>query len=222
VVVATSREWKAAQADAILSIFRLPRLHHRSKERRMKSQFTIHFGEYLVGAHIEKTYTKKKWSVWLPAKDTGIDLLVSNSGNRKTVSLQVKFSKDFHPTHGTPIQKALLLASGWWTLDPKKIEKSVADFWVFVLPSFTDKKKPNSFIILPPAKLLTRLKAIPGIVSPKPFHSYFDITQKKRCWQARGLSGADRDAIAQGEYEDESRDFSEFLNAWKPIEDRLS
>ena len=193
----------------------------------MKSQFTIHFGEYLVGSHIEKNYTKKGWNVWLPAKDTGIDLLVTNSGNRKTVSLQVKFSTDFHLSH-TPVRREHLLATGWWTLDPKKIEKSIADFWVFVLPSFTDKKTPTSFIILPPAKLLARLKAIPGLVSTKPFHSYFDITQKTkdkkegRCWQTRGLSTATRDALAEtGECKEKMRDFTEFLNVWKPIEAKL-
>ena len=42
----------------------------------MKSLFSIHAGEYLVGSHIEKSYPK--WNVWIPSKDTGIDLLVTN------------------------------------------------------------------------------------------------------------------------------------------------
>ncbi|MGD0901266.1 MAG: hypothetical protein ABR915_25840 [Thermoguttaceae bacterium] len=186
----------------------------------MKSLFTIHVGEYLVGLHIEKAYKKAGWNIWLPAKDTGIDLLVSDSRNRKTVSLQVKFAKDSTPQYGTPIQKNRLLAMGWWTLDPKKIAESIADFWVFVLPSFVEKK--DSFIILPPAKLLRRLKAIPGLYNENRIQSYFHVTKKKRCWQTRGLSRADEDALAQGEEAERSRDFSECLiNAWKPIEDKL-
>lgn len=84
----------------------------------MKPLFTVHAGEYLVGEHIERTYPR--WSVWVPSKDTGIDLLVTPAKNRKAVSLQVKFSKDFNPTHGSPLLQNRLLAAGWWTHDPQK------------------------------------------------------------------------------------------------------
>jgi hypothetical protein len=53
----------------------------------MRPLFTIHAGEYLVGAHIEQAH--RRWRVWLPTKDTGIDLLVTDSTNGKAVSLQV-------------------------------------------------------------------------------------------------------------------------------------
>lgn len=50
-------------------------------EEKMKSLFTVHAGEYFVGSHIETHYPK--WNVWVPSKDTGIDLLVTNAGNTK-------------------------------------------------------------------------------------------------------------------------------------------
>ena len=59
----------------------------------MKPFFTIHAGEYLVGSHIESNF--KKINIWVPSKDKGIDLLLTNSDNSKSVSVQVKFSKDF-------------------------------------------------------------------------------------------------------------------------------
>ena len=59
----------------------------------MKSLFTIHAGEYLVGSYVEKRLGHVE--VWLPSKDTGIDLLLTNRRKSKTASLQVKFSKDF-------------------------------------------------------------------------------------------------------------------------------
>jgi hypothetical protein len=183
----------------------------------MKALFTIHAGEYIAGSHIEATY--KQWSLWLPAKDTGIDLLVTNPKTKRMVSLQVKSSKDFTPT-GTPVQQNNLLAIGWWTHDPKGIAKSVADFWVFVLPSFFEKE--ISYVIAPPAELLRRFQAIPEVCKGKNIQSYFDITKKRRCFQARGLSKTERDAIAVGEYENKSRDFTKYLNAWKQIEDRLN
>ena len=190
----------------------------------MKSLFTIHAGEYLVGAHIEKTYRKQKWNVWTPAKDTGIDLLVTDSSNRKTVSLQVKFSKDFNPTHSTTIDKDRLLAAGWWTHDLKKIEKSAAEFWVFVLPSFVEKE--ISYIILPPDELFRRFKTIHGKAKNR-IHSYFRVTKggtktNKRCWEARGLSRADQEALAFGSFSDDNRDFTEFLDAWEQIEMKLN
>jgi hypothetical protein len=41
----------------------------------MKPLFTIHAGEYLVGLHVQKSL---KLNAWIPAKDTGIDLLVTD------------------------------------------------------------------------------------------------------------------------------------------------
>jgi len=182
----------------------------------MRALFTVHAGEYLVGAHIERTYPR--WNVWLPSKDTGVDLLVTDAKNRKTVSLQVKFSKDFIPTHGSPLLQSRLLAGGWWTLDPNKIRKSNADFWVFVLPSFVERQ--TNFIILPPAELLRRFKAIHG-VPKKRIHSYLRVTKTKQCWEARGLPNADQDLIALDRFTDKNRDFTVFLNGWKQIEARL-
>jgi predicted helicase len=63
----------------------------------VKTLFTIHAGEYLVGEHLERKY--KRVNLWLPSKDTGIDLLVTDSENEKSVSLQVKFSRDYLSTH---------------------------------------------------------------------------------------------------------------------------
>jgi len=182
----------------------------------MKPMFTVHIGEYLVGDYIERAYAR--WNVWVPSKDTGTDLLVTEARNRKTVTLQVKFSKDFNPTHGSPLLQSRLLAAGWWTHDPKKIEESSADFWVFVLPSFVEKQ--TSFIILPPAELLRRLRAIHGR-SNRRIHSYLRVTKTKRCWETRGLATADQELVALDRYSNADRDLTLFLNAWGQIEKEL-
>jgi len=81
--------------------------------------FTLHAGEYLVGAHIEKSFKRAKR---LGAGERyGIDLLVSAPQNRATVSLQVKFSKDFLVTHMRPEFQTRLRASGWWTINREKL-----------------------------------------------------------------------------------------------------
>jgi len=85
----------------------------------MQQLFTIHAGEYLVGSHIEENF--KNYNVWVPSKDTGIDLLVTNSKNNKAVSLQVKYSKDYTITHMKPEYQNKFRAWGWWTLNRDKI-----------------------------------------------------------------------------------------------------
>jgi hypothetical protein len=182
----------------------------------MRPLFTIHAGEYLVGDYIERTFPG--WNLWLPSKDTGVDLLITDAKNRKSVSIQVKFSKDFNPTHGSPLLQSRLLAAGWWTHDARKIQTSEADFWVFVLPSFVEKE--ISFIVLPPTELLRRLRAIHG-KSKSRIHSYLRVTKTKHCWEARGLPNADQELIALDRFTDKNRDFTVFLNAWKQVEARL-
>ena len=182
----------------------------------MKPLFTVHAGEYLVGAHIEKKY--RKWRVWIPSKDTGIDLLVTDSKNKKTVSLQVKFSKDFNPTGNKALHKKNRIYIGWWTHDMDKIKKSAADFWVFVLPSFTEQE--TNYVILPPSELYRRLRRIHGR-SKKRVQSYLLITKKQQCWETRGLSQKDQALIVDYRYKSRIRDFSEFLNAWGPVEKKL-
>jgi hypothetical protein len=179
----------------------------------MKPLFTVHAGEYLVGSHIEAQYPK--WNVWVPSKDTGVDLLVTNARCTKSVSLQVKFSKDFNPTHRPKPLQSKLKATGWWTHQEQKIRDSRANFWIFVLPSFTERE--TSFIIVSPNELLRRLHAIHG-ESGKRIHSYLWVTRTGRCWEARGLKKQDEKHIADDRLTDRDRDFTSFLNGWKQIE----
>jgi hypothetical protein len=41
----------------------------------MRPIFTVHAGEFLAGQYIEREFKK---NVWVPRKDTGIDLLVTD------------------------------------------------------------------------------------------------------------------------------------------------
>ncbi len=66
----------------------------------MKPLFTIRAGEFVVGDFIEGNFSGV--NLWVPTRDTGIDLLVTDSRNQKTVSLQVKFSRDYSATHMPP------------------------------------------------------------------------------------------------------------------------
>lgn len=130
----------------------------------MRTLFTPHAGEVLVGAEIARRI--KGAEVWLPAKDQGIDLLITNSDRTRAVGLQVKFSRDFS-------QGGDLVAGGWWKFDRQKIRISRADLWVFVLVPL-DRRK-TWYVLIPPDELERRISEIHGKVSP--VHLYLNVTK---------------------------------------------
>ncbi|MGD0921675.1 MAG: hypothetical protein ABSA70_07940 [Terriglobia bacterium] len=178
----------------------------------MKPLFTVHGGEYLVGSEIERRFRRAR--IWIPARDTGIDLLVTDSKNRRAVSLQAKFSRDFLVTHmGAEFHKQLR-ACGWWTINRDKLRKSPADFWVFVLYGFAGRTV--DFVVVPPKELWRRLRAIHG--SQKIIQTYIWVTELGRCWETRGLTHEDQLRIADGSYANGPRDFTRYLkNNWAPV-----
>jgi hypothetical protein len=184
----------------------------------MKPLFTIHAGEYLVGSHIEENF--KDWYVWIPSKDTGIDLLVSNSDNSKTTSIQVKYSKDFTVTSRKPSHQSKLVSCGWWTLNRQKLKDSSADLWVFALHSFNQKNL--QYVIIPPRELYKRLKLLRP--EAEKFQTYLWVTTTGMCWETRGLKMQDQDAIVNDDTLKiaKVRNFSHFLNNWNPLKEKLT
>jgi hypothetical protein len=179
----------------------------------MKPLFTVHAGEFLVDCEIERKFPRL--NVWIPAKDTGIDLLISNNDNSKTVSLQVKFSRDYLVTNMKDARFLTeLRACGWWTPTRQQIEKSRAQYWVFVLVGFANRS--TDFIIIRPDDLLERLNTIHGKTAQK-FQSYLWVTRQGRCYETRGLNQTDQLLIADKTFQNNARDFTAYLNDWTPI-----
>lgn len=185
----------------------------------MQPLFTIHAGKYLVENYIEKKFGKYV-NVWIPSKDTGIDLLLTNKENSKTVSIQVKFSKDFLETTMSSEFRKDLLACGWWLLNRDKIKKSDADFWVFVQHSF--KTREVKFIILKPADLLEIFMNLNR--NGKTIHSYIWITDSNnpKCWETRGLKRDEKSAICNNTYSNNSRELTRYLENWKSVAEKLN
>jgi hypothetical protein len=179
----------------------------------MKSLFTIHAGEFLAGDYIERTF--RRVNLWVPTKDTGVDLLVSGK-NKKILSLQVKSSRDYLATNLAAVFQKPLRSFGWFKLDRQRIADPTADYWIFVLVGF--ERRTTDFVIIRRAELLRRLDAIHG--EKKRFcQIYLWITEKHKCWETRGLINADQLLIAQGKFKEEERDFSDYLNNWGPIKE---
>lgn len=151
--------------------------------------------------------------MWVPTKDTGIDLLVTDRRANRSVSLQVKFSRDYLVTHH-PAHAGTLRACGWWTLNPEKLAKSEADYWVLLLAGFDMRTK--GCLIRSPVELAERFRAIRS--DGKSHQSYFWVTRDMRFWETRGLSKAAQFEVAAGTFADPKRDFSIYLNDWSAIE----
>lgn len=179
----------------------------------MRPIFTIHAGEYLVATEIERAFPGLQ--IWIPSRDTGVDLLVTDGRQTKVASLQVKFSKDYLGATGSA-PSPVMVSTGWWTFQRQKIVTSPADYWVLVLYQFQSRQ--FDFVIVPPRELLARYDRIaPGQAS---IQSYVTVTTKKRCWETRGLDKFSKAAVEAGVYTNADRDFSQYLNAWpfKPAE----
>jgi hypothetical protein len=186
----------------------------------MRPIFTIHAGEYLVGSYIEKTY--KKMRVWLPSRDTGVDLLVTNQQLTHATSLQVKFSKDFMGNigggkHTSKDVETRIKSGGWWTFNNDKMENSPADLWILVLYRFSHRD--FDFVIIEPSKLLERYKKLGKAYGT--IQSYVWVTENRQCWETRGLSKKEQVAVATGSFSDPVRDLTAFLNNWQPLEEKI-
>lgn len=181
----------------------------------MKPIFTIHAGEYLVASELEHKF--RDLNIWLPSKDTGIDLLVTNETNTKTISLQVKFSKDFNSTHTKEIFRSNIKGTGWWTLNRSKIENSKADYWIFILYSL--EKKLHDFIIIEPSNLLRIFKI--NKREEDRIHCYITTTTYNTVFETRGLTAKEMTLLCANKFVDPKRDLKAYLNNWGPIISKL-
>ena len=177
----------------------------------MRPLFTIHGGEYLVGSHIEQKFKRVK--VWIPSRDTGIDLLVTDRRSRRKVGLQVKFSKDFLVTHMGAAFQEQLRACGWWTINRNKLHASPADFWVLVLLGFG--RRSADFVIVPTSILQRQLQILYG--SPEVIQMYLWVTENDACWETRGLRRREQLRILDGSFSHRHRNFRKWLNNWSPV-----
>ena len=182
----------------------------------MKPIFTIHAGEYIVAATLEKKF--RDYNIWLPSKDTGIDLLLTNNTNTKIASLQVKFSKDFSTTHTKEIFRPNIKSTGWWTLNRQKITSSKADFWVFILYSL--ENKTQDFIIIKPSVLLSIFDNTGR--NTNSIHCYITVTNHDTVFETRGLNDNDMQLICSDKFVNRDRDLKKHLNDWTSVSNKLT
>lgn len=175
----------------------------------MKPIFTVHEGEFLVGDHINRKLGRK-YDVWVPTKDTGVDLLVTRKRRSgRAVGLQVKLSRSF----SIPEELARhLIATSWFTLEPKKIRNSQADLWVFVIMTL---KHDQHFVVIPKRELQKRVPRNAG----KKWSLYLWVYDNRTCYQVRELNKEQKfDTMHRG-VRNRQHDFSKWLENWKLIDE---
>jgi hypothetical protein len=173
--------------------------------------YQTHFAEDIVKNEIQKKF-KTKYNVWIPSKDTGIDILLTDQENKKTVSLQVKWSKNY--TEDSLNKNSYW---GWFQFKKKKIENSKADFWVLVIPSNYEKK--FQFVIIKPQELMNMYE-VNGL-SQDIINSYIDICDDK-VYESRGLTKEERlHQTLQPNEKVSTRELSQYLNSWEKVIERL-
>ena len=180
----------------------------------MKPIFSIHAGEYLVGEYLESHF--KNLRLWLPSKDTGIDILATDKQCQRNLSIQVKFSKDYSAlTERTEVDKNLK-TGGWWTFQRDKIANSSADYWVLVLYQISGKK--CDFIVIKPTDLVKKYDQIFGVRDR--ISSYLTVSNQKppKSWEIRSLKKQDRIKISQDSFNSPARNFDKYLNNWAAFE----
>ena len=173
---------------------------------------TVHAGEYLVGTHLEQTF--RDCRVWLPSKDSGIDLLVTDGSCSRAVSLQVKYSRDYVDSSRSPADPTFLSVTrnSFITVKREKLETSPARYWVIVLHSFT-VKSPR-FLVITPSELLKRIEVHHG--HRDSYILYFNIVRETKCWDMRAPRAEMKAALDTGTIS-RSRDFSDRLDDWSQI-----
>lgn len=170
----------------------------------MKPLFTVHEGEFLVGDYINRNHGKK-YEVWVPTKDEGVDLLVTRrKGKQRPVRVQVKFSRSFE-TKLVPAEK--FLARGWFTLKPDKLRKSKADLWVFAILTL---RHQAYYVLVPTRELVKRIPKKPG----KMWNLYLTVFRPKQCYDLRGVKKDEAHIVVLGGKRNKRLDYTEFLENW--------
>lgn len=173
--------------------------------------FTVHAGEYLVGSYLEREL--RNCRVWIPSKDTGIDMLLTNESCSRAVPLQIKYSRDYVESSPIdPISRSMTRSS-FIRVQRRKIQTSAARYWIIVLHSFTSRS--SRYVVVNPSELLKRIEAHHG--RRDIYSLYFCVVGDAQCWEVRGLRRRQLRAALDAGAVTPSRDFSRFLDDWSKI-----
>jgi hypothetical protein len=183
----------------------------------MKPLFTLHAGEYLTGCEIERQLGAKV-NLWVPSKDEGIDILITDRMNKRMTSIQVKYSRDFIRLVKDNARRKALRSGGWWTFNRLKLKNSKADFWVLL--TYDGFGKESDFIVIPPKDLL-RIYDRTGR-KQRIIQSYVWVTKNRNlAIEGRDLTKEKSIDMIEGKISAGIRDLTPYLANWDQIRKKL-
>ena len=149
----------------------------------LKNFYSLEPGEALVVSELRRAIPRsnaRDVEVFLPAKDVGVDIVLVNLVNKKSVSIQVKESVLY------PRSKRF-----WFTIDEKKINAGsrIVDFYVFVL---YDMIQRSGKLSVQPRYVIVSEETFEGLLGRKKlsrgkYHFYFRL-QDGRVVEERDLT----------------------------------
>ncbi len=144
--------------------------------------------------------------IWTSATNGSSELLCTSADCQKTALLYVRFSRSYRKDFECK-------TSGWHSVTRKALEQTQADFWVFVCVPTRGKPTPANcdYVIINPKVLSDRLQAIDP--NGKTWHIYLT-----HC----GDNIVDRRPRNSGNNDPTLKDYTEFLNNWKSVEEFLN
>ncbi|WP_341228323.1 hypothetical protein [uncultured Arcticibacterium sp.] len=175
----------------------------------MKPLFTIHGGEFLFGNEVEKRFPNL--SIWIPSKDSGIDFLLTNQEVTKSLTIQVKYSRDFNWSHGNDVIQSYVKTTAWYNLKREKIVDSKADYWVFV--NYDGLTHSADYIFVKPKELISIFDKFK--TNSSNIVMYLAVFKSNKCYETRGLKKSELKGLLEGKLDNTIRDFSPFLENWE-------
>ncbi len=173
----------------------------------MKHTYSLNAGEVLVGNQLEK----HGWSVYLPAKDVGIDLLAQKC--ERFVRLQVKESRTYDTVNNPEISW-----SSWTQLTKDQLRKAAdigVDWFVFVIHAPSERGHRQGFqvlyVVVGCDELERRLGAY-HVGADRTVYWYAD--NDGDLWEVRGMTA--RKAAAS--FRIAKRNFTRNLDNWELLE----
>lgn len=153
--------------------------------RAYKNFWSLNIDESIVSG-VLRDETEKDIEVLMPmnAQMKGVDLVLMNIKNKKTVSIQVKGSKAFEPRK-KEIEKFGTGSVGWFFLDSNIINKASAEYFIFLIyvieQSFKNGRRyiePHTITI--PATKIKELSEKNKKPHPNRYSFYFWVNPKTK------------------------------------------
>ncbi len=153
--------------------------------RAYKNFWSLNTDEAVVTG-ILRSATKKEIEILMPlnAQMKGIDLVLMNIKNKKTISVQVKGSRAYEPKK-LETEKFGAGSTGWFFLPVDVFNKASADYFIFLIYVIQDSSKtgrrnfePHTITI--PAKTIGELCKKYKTPHPDRYSFYFWVNPEKK------------------------------------------